>query len=130
MESTLTTAVQVTLRDDGILEVEHLPGAEQTTVDLVPEQIEAVCRLIGDTARPSLWKPHGAPMGDAAVWRQWIDGATGMVVAVAIIHDEQADGPLPPFVEAAASALSLAVKAFADEAEAVEWLSDFVQSRG
>jgi len=130
VESILTTAVRLTLRDDGILEVEHLPGAEQTTADLVSEQIEAVRRLIGDTPRPSLWKPHRAPMGDAAVWQQWIDGAAGSVVAVAIIHDEQRDGPLPPFVEASAAALSISVKAFADEAEAVEWLSGFVQSRG
>ncbi len=130
MESIVTTVLRLTLRDDGILEIEHPLGVEETTADLVPEQIEALRRLVGDTPRPSLWKPHRTPMGDAAVWQQWIDGAGGLLVAAAIIRDEQRDGSLPPFVEASANALSIPVKAFADEAKAVEWLSDFAQSRG
>jgi hypothetical protein len=130
VESILTTTVRFTARDDGILEVEHLPGAGQTTADLVPEQIEALRRLIGDTPRPSLWKPRGAGISDAAVWQRWIDGAAGYLVAVAVVHDEHHHGPLTPFVEASAAALSIPVETFAGEAEAVEWLSDFVKPRG
>ncbi len=129
METVTTTAVRFTLRDDGILEVEHLAGADETTADLVPEQIEAVRRLIGDTPRPALWKPGETLMRDAAAWRQWIDVATLLGVAVAIMHDERRGPPLPPFVEAASSLL-FPVKTFTDEAEAVEWLSGFVKPSG
>jgi hypothetical protein len=129
VETVTTNAVRFTLRDDGILEVEHLPGAEQTTAELVPEQIDGVLSLIGRTARPALWKPGATPMTDVAAWGQWMDVATKVGVAVGVLYDEERHGPLPPFVEAANSLL-FPVRTFTDEAEAVEWLSGFVKPRG
>ena len=125
METVTTTAVRLTLRDDGILEVENLPGAEMTAA-LFAEQLDAVRRLIGDTPRPALWKPHLAQLTDVAAWKGWIDEAVHLTVAVAVILDEQRDAPLPPFVEAVGSLL-FPVATFTDEAEAIEWLSGFVK---
>jgi hypothetical protein len=126
VETIVTTAVQFTLRDDGILEVEHLPGTGETTADLVPEQIEAVRRLVGDTPRPALWKIHKTPMADLAAWREWLQVGAHFGVAVAIMHDEERDGPLPPLVAATASFM-FPIKTFTDEAEAVEWLTGFLK---
>ena len=125
MQSIETLNALFALRDDGILEVERLPG-DLTTADDVLDHVTAVYRLIGDKPRPALWKPRGAPFTDVGAWRQWIDVATNIGVAVAILHDERRDEPLPPFVEAA-DALLFPVKTFTDEAEAVEWLIGFVK---
>ena len=125
METVTTTVVRLTLRDDGILEVENLPGAEMTAA-LIPEQLDAVRSLIGDTPRPALWKPHLAQLTDVAAWKGWIDEAVRLAVAVAILLDERRDAPLPPFVEAIDSLL-FPVETFTDEAEALEWLSGFVK---
>ncbi len=127
METIVVNYVRFTLRGDGILEIDPLPGA-MTTADLVPDQIAAVRRLIGDAPRPVLWKPHGKPFTDIGAWRQWMDVATNVAVAMGILHDEQRDGPLPSFA-AVANSMLFPVRAFVDETEAVEWLSGFIKPR-
>ena len=123
METVTTPSVRFNLRDDGILEMERLPTGE-CLAGLIPEQTEGVRRLTGDTLCPALWKPHGAPVTEAAGWRQWIEEVPHLFTAVAIVHDEESDGPLPSFVDVL-PALLTPLEVFADEEEAVEWLSRF-----
>ena len=127
MQTIKTTAVQITLRDDGILEIERLPEGE-TTADLVLEQIAAVRQLIGEKRRPLLWNPSGFLMTDPAAWKQWVEEAPDLFVAAAVIHDEEQGEPLSPYW--AVNAMLIPLQVFVDEAEAVEWLSGFVDSPG
>jgi hypothetical protein len=125
VETVVVNLVRFTLRDDGILEIEPQPGV-MTTAESVPDQIAAVLRMIKGTPRPVLWKPHGRPFTDIGAWHQWMDVATSVAIAMGIMHDEESDGPLPPFA-AAADSLLFPVETFVDEAEAVRWLCSFIK---
>ncbi len=125
MESVETSCARFTLRDDGILTMERLPDAE-FTADLIPDQIAAVHRLIGEKRHPVLVDPRKRPTADPGVWALWLPETLKMASGCAVLHDEGRGGPLPPFARVLDTMLCL-MKVFPAEAEAIEWLLGFVQ---
>ncbi len=127
MESIETSCTCITLSDDGIVKMERLPDGVEITAAVVPEQVAVLRRLIGERRCPLLADPVGKPTADSAVWAQFLPEMLKMFSACGILHDEEHDGPLPPFARVLDTMLC-PTKLFTDEAEAIEWLSSFLRS--
>lgn len=125
MKSATAATIQFTLRDDGIVVGLHVNPDLVRTKKNVSAAYDVLEQLVEGKPRPGLWNLQLARAFPAEAWRTAIRRMDKSVSALAIVADETARQAMGAF-PAAIDALLIPTRVVDNEAEAIEWLQQFL----
>jgi hypothetical protein len=127
VRSVSTATTKFTFRDDGIVfGIDINPDTERTAQN-VSDAMDMLNQLVEGQARPGLWDPRPGTGFPAEAWTTLIRRLPESISALAILADDRVRQGIGGF-PAAIDSLLIPVRVFADEAEATEWLLQFVDA--
>lgn len=112
------------IHDDGIATATPRKPQHPRTPELMMQALDDLERFLAGTPRPILWDPRTVVPLPPGAWRAIIERLETIVVALAILVDDEQEHGLGSF-PAAIDTLLLPVRLFTDEAEARTWLVQF-----
>jgi hypothetical protein len=121
-----TSATRLVLDDEGIVTTRPLNLDQPRTAEMVTEILDGVVELTGSRLCPVLWIPGDVNMRPGG-WQVLVDRVGGIAPAVGIVQEDEAAGRLGAF-PSVVDALMLPVRVFTSEADARQWLLQFVAS--
>lgn len=125
MRTVATPTMTFALRDDGIIVGRGKPTEAPRTEPEVAGNLAVMDELLEGIPAPGLWFPEAAPRYEPDALQRLIHGLVDRLSAVAIV----ASDPPPALAAfpAAVNALLLPVRIFEHEADAEQWLLQFVE---
>lgn len=117
--------MRFTLRNDGIIVGRgHETQAPRTKQEVIAN-LAAMDELLGGERAPGLWLPGAEPQYEPDALQRLIHGLVDRLSAVALVASDPPPG-LAAF-PAAVNALLLPMRIFEHEADAEQWLLEFVE---
>lgn len=125
MHAIQSEITQWTLRDDGIVVGVGVNPAVPREQDVMARNLDALAALVAGTPRPVLWDPRAVPRILPGAWAAIIDRVAELVVAAAILVDDETEKWLAGYPETINSLL-VPTQMFRSETDALAWLRTFV----
>lgn len=125
MRTVQSDITRFTLRDDGIvtaIAIEPDTPRDRATME---GNLDALESLVAGTPRPVLWDPRVVRGFHPDAWRVIIRRSPPLVVAAAILVDDETEERLGAYPTAIGSLL-FPMATFRSEEEAIDWLQAFV----
>jgi hypothetical protein len=123
VESEIT---QWTLRDDGVIVGVGIKPDLPRDRAIMARNLDTLAVVTAGTPRPVLWDPRAVPHIQPGAWAEIIDRVTDLVVAVAILVDDETEQMLGAYPRAMNSLL-FPIRTFRSEEPALTWLETFVE---